>query len=73
VPGFEGALRDDDGRGRGDRRVGPVAFADNSPNSTSEAVVSYNGDHVIHFKHPTWRSNRNDPTTATRVDGRRRS
>jgi hypothetical protein len=35
------------------------------------AVVSYNGDSVIHFNHPTWRSDRNDPSTATRVDGRK--
>ena len=33
------------------------------------AVVSYNGDFVIHFNHPTWRDDRNDPSTATRVDG----
>jgi len=35
------------------------------------AVVSYNGDSVIHFNHPTWRANRNDPSTATRVDGKK--
>jgi hypothetical protein len=28
---------------------------------------------VIHFNHPTWRGDRNDPATATRVDGRRQS
>jgi hypothetical protein len=33
------------------------------------AVVSYNGDFVIHFNHPTWRGDRNDPSTATRVNG----
>jgi hypothetical protein len=33
------------------------------------AVISYNGDFVIHFNHPTWRDNRNDPLTATRADG----
>jgi hypothetical protein len=33
------------------------------------AVVSYNGDFVIHFNHPTWREDRNDPSTATRVNG----
>jgi hypothetical protein len=32
------------------------------------AVVSYNGDFVIHFNHPTWRNDRNDPSTATRVN-----
>ena len=30
------------------------------------AVMSYNGDAVIHFTHPTWRQDRNDPSTATR-------
>ena len=33
------------------------------------AVVSYNGGAVIHFTHPTWRQDRNDPATATRVNG----
>jgi len=35
------------------------------------AVVSYNGDFVIHFNHPTWRDDRNDPATATRVNGQK--
>src|SRR5216684_3012064 len=35
------------------------------------AVVSYNGDFVIHFNHPTWREDRNDPATATRVHGQK--
>ena len=35
------------------------------------AVVSYNGDSVIHFNHPTWRANRNDSSTATRIDGKK--
>jgi len=35
------------------------------------AVVSYNGDFVIHFNHPTWRDDRDDPSTATRVNERR--
>jgi hypothetical protein len=35
------------------------------------AVASYNGDFVIHFRHPTWRSDRNDPSTATRVNERK--
>jgi hypothetical protein len=43
------------------RRIGTLVF--------DNAVVSYNGDAVIHFTHPTWRQDRNDPTTATRVDG----
>ncbi len=42
------------------RRIGKLTFA--------EAVISYNGDFVIHFNHPTWRRDRNDPTTATRVN-----
>jgi hypothetical protein len=44
-------------------RVGRLVF--------SEAVASYNGDFVIHFNHPTWRDDRNDPTTATRVNERK--
>jgi len=35
------------------------------------AVVSYNGDFVIHFNHPTWRDDPNDPSTATRVKERK--
>jgi hypothetical protein len=31
--------------------------------------TSYNGDFVIHFSHPTWRDDRNDPATATRING----
>jgi hypothetical protein len=45
------------------RRIGSLIF--------DNAVVSYNGDAVIHFNHPTWRLDRNDPTTATRIDGRK--
>ena len=45
------------------RSIGTLTF--------ENAVVSYNGDSVIHFNHPTWRANRNDPSTATRVDGRK--
>jgi hypothetical protein len=45
------------------RRIGTITF--------DNAVVSYNGDAVIHFSHPTWRQDRNDPTTATRVNGER--
>lgn len=36
------------------------------------AVASYNGDFVIHFNHPTWRRDRNDPGTGTRVNERKR-
>ena len=45
------------------RRIGSLVF--------DNAVISYNGDFVIHFNHPTWRTDRNDPRTATRVDGRK--
>ena len=45
------------------RHVGHIVFRD--------AVVSYNGDFVIHFNHPTWRDDRNDPASATRVEGRK--
>jgi len=45
------------------RRIGTIVF--------DNAVVSYNGDAVIHFTHPTWRQDRNDPATATRVNGKK--
>jgi hypothetical protein len=45
------------------RRIGRLVF--------DNAVVSYNGDFVIHFTHPTWRDDRNDPSTATRVGERK--
>jgi hypothetical protein len=45
------------------RRIGAITF--------DNAVASYNGDSVIHFSHPTWRTDRNDPATATRVGGRK--
>ncbi|MBV9203710.1 MAG: hypothetical protein JO320_15470 [Alphaproteobacteria bacterium] len=45
------------------RRIGRLVF--------NEAVASYNGDFVIHFNHPTWRDDRNDPSTATRVGERK--
>jgi hypothetical protein len=45
------------------RRIGSIVF--------DNAVISYNGDSVIHFNHPTWREDRNDPATATRVGGHR--
>jgi hypothetical protein len=35
------------------------------------AIVSHNGDSVIHFHHPTWRDDQNDPTTAMRVNQRK--
>jgi len=45
------------------RTIGKLTF--------SEAVVSYNGDFVLQFNHPTWRDNRNEPSTATRAGGRK--
>jgi hypothetical protein len=43
--------------------IGSLTFA--------SAVISHNGDSVIHFSHPTWRADRNDPSTATRIDGKK--
>jgi hypothetical protein len=40
------------------RKIGRITFA--------EAVASYNGDFVIHFNHPRWRDDPNDPKTITR-------
>jgi hypothetical protein len=45
------------------RQVGTMTF--------DKAAASYNGDFVIHFNHPTWRSDQNDPATATRVNQRK--
>ena len=45
------------------QRIGRLIF--------DNAVASYNGDFVIHFTHPTWREDRNDPSTATRVNERK--
>ena len=36
-----------------------------------DGVASYNGDFVIHFRHPGWRRDRNDPRTAMRQGGRK--
>lgn len=44
-------------------RIGRLVF--------DEAAISYNGDFVIHFNHPTWRDNPSDPATATRVNERK--
>jgi hypothetical protein len=41
------------------RRIGKLTFDD--------AVASYNGDFVIHFNHPGWRDDRNNPATANRA------
>ena len=40
--------------------------------SLNNAVASYNGDFVIHFRHPTWRDDKNNPATATRQQGKKR-
>ena len=37
------------------RRIGSITF--------DKAAASYNGDFVIHFHHPKWRNNPNDPTS----------
>ena len=37
------------------RTIGTISF--------DEAVVSYNGDRVIHFHHPKWRNDQNNPKT----------
>jgi hypothetical protein len=42
------------------KRIGRLIF--------NNAVASHNGDFVIHFTHPTWRDDRNDPSTTTRVN-----
>lgn len=42
------------------QRIGRLRFTD--------AVASYNGDHVIQFHHPGWRDDRNDPSTHIRVN-----
>ncbi len=44
------------------RRIGAITF--------DNAVASYNGDRVLHFHHPYWRTDRNDPATQFR-DGPR--
>jgi len=45
------------------RRIGTLTL--------DEAVISYNGDFVIHFHHPSWRKDVEDPASATRMDGRK--
>jgi hypothetical protein len=41
------------------RKIGTLTF--------DNAVASYNGDFVIHFNHPGWRDDRNNPATAHRA------
>jgi hypothetical protein len=57
-PGFRTRWRFDNWRA-----IGRIVF--------NNAVVSRNADTVLHFNHPTWRADRNDPKTATRVNGRK--
>jgi hypothetical protein len=40
------------------RKIGRLSFDD--------GVASYNVDHVLHFNHPGWRKDQNDPTSARR-------
>ena len=40
--------------------IGQIVFDD--------AAASYNGDYVIHFHHPVWRTDRNDPKSIKRPD-----
>ena len=42
------------------RRIGSIVF--------DNAVVSYNGDFVVHFHHPVWRTDRNDPGSVQRAN-----
>ena len=44
------------------KKIGTLTF--------NEAVVSYNGDFVLHFHHPAWRDDRNDPATVTPIRGK---
>jgi hypothetical protein len=41
------------------RSIGELRF--------DQAVASYNGDFVLHFNHPTWRQDPDNPATATRT------
>ena len=41
------------------KRIGRIVF--------TEAVASYNGDFVVHFHHPPWRNDRNDPSSVARI------
>ena len=57
------------GRSRVRRDLGRVDFATGGASERStfdNAVVSYNGDRVLHFHHPNWRMDRNDPATEVR-------
>lgn len=45
------------------RRIGRIVF--------DRAIASHNGDFVVHFHHPPWRDDRNDPASARRTAARR--
>ena len=45
------------------RTIGKVTF--------NNGVASYNGDFVIHFHHPGWRKDKNDPSSALRQGGKK--
>jgi hypothetical protein len=45
------------------QRIGRLRF--------TEAIASYNADHVVQFHHPGWRDDRNDPSTAIRAHEQR--
>jgi len=57
IPGFQRVIVSDW------KRIGRLKF--------TEAICSYNGDHVIQFHHPGWREDKNDPSTAVRVNEKR--
>jgi hypothetical protein len=59
-----GALRTRREFPNGWRRIGQIEFV--------EAVASYNSDFVLHFQHPAWRTDVNEPETTVRRGGRRR-
>ena len=42
------------------QRIGKLRF--------TEAICSYNADHVIQFHHPGWSDDRNDPSTYIRAN-----
>jgi hypothetical protein len=42
------------------QRIGRIVF--------KKAVVSHNGDFVIHFPHPVWRNDVNDPGSVAKPD-----
>jgi hypothetical protein len=45
------------------RRIGRIVY--------DRAAPTHNGDYVLQFQHPTWRSDQNDPSTDTRVNGKK--